>query len=388
MKCKNRAAGCEWSGELSDLKAHLRRSCAYVFVECSIGCGDLLMRGDLEGHVEHHCFMRTVRCKYCDQPGAYEVIVDEHYESCPSVPVACPNGCSAGAVFPRAELSAHAAVCPVEPVTCTFSELGCGELVARKDLSSHLNAEQGSHLSLMQSAIVGIRQSLDGLRSDAEGLREELQQSRRGQEELNKALKSLPSQAQTPPTPVPQAKPSPALGESPGRLTVMEQHLEAHTKLSATNPFLPVVIKMEGFARLRHSRETWYSKPFYTAPLGYRLCLCVYADGCCSGSGTHLSVFVHVMRGPFDSRLEWPIGEEVMVSLQNQCSDAHHWEVDCGFWEDTPAHVCARVTSSGASRAKRGSGSPTFCPLTKLQSSAAPRHCHYLRRDCLFFEVR
>ena len=46
--------------------------------------------------------------------------------------------------------------------------------------------------------------------------------------------------------------------------------------------------------------------PFFTHPHGYRLCLQVFPNGYRRGKGTHVSLFMYVMQGPFDSLLKWP----------------------------------------------------------------------------------
>lgn len=52
MKCKNSAAGCGWTGKVSELKSHLQ-SCAWVLVRCPIrGCSEQLARHSLEQHVD------------------------------------------------------------------------------------------------------------------------------------------------------------------------------------------------------------------------------------------------------------------------------------------------------------------------------------------------
>ena len=44
----------------------------------------------------------------------------------------------------------------------------------------------------------------------------------------------------------------------------------------------------------------------------------VYANGYGDGKGTHVSVFVCMMKGEFDSHLQWPFKGEVKVQLVNQ----------------------------------------------------------------------
>ena len=82
---------------------------------------------------------------------------------------------------------------------------------------------------------------------------------------------------------------------------------------------------MVGFANLKHNKEQWYSKPFLAFNEGYQVCLRVYADGFGDGKGTHVSVFLHLMKGAHDDELEqsghWPLRGTFTVELLNQLSD-------------------------------------------------------------------
>ena len=63
---------------------------------------------------------------------------------------------------------------------------------------------------------------------------------------------------------------------------------------------------MIDFEQQKAEGDNWYSPSFYTHPRGYRMCLRVYADGNDDGKGTHVSVFVRLMRGEHDNYLKWP----------------------------------------------------------------------------------
>ncbi len=61
-------------------------------------------------------------------------------------------------------------------------------------------------------------------------------------------------------------------------------------------------IVMDNFEQHKRDDDSWFSPPVYTHPQGYKICLRVDANG----SGTHVSVGVHFMRGEFDDSLKWP----------------------------------------------------------------------------------
>lgn len=61
-----------------------------------------------------------------------------------------------------------------------------------------------------------------------------------------------------------------------------------------------------------------YSPPFYTSPHGYRLCLRAYLYGDGVGKGTHISLFVVLMKSEYDDILSWPFKHRVTLSIINQ----------------------------------------------------------------------
>ena len=59
------------------------------------------------------------------------------------------------------------------------------------------------------------------------------------------------------------------------------------------------------------------------------MCLGVFPGGNGEGRGTHVSLFVHLMRGDNDSELKWPFRGSVVVELLNQQADHTHYRLDC-----------------------------------------------------------
>ncbi len=50
----------------------------------------------------------------------------------------------------------------------------------------------------------------------------------------------------------------------------------------------------------------------------YRVCVRVYLNGDGIGGVTHLSVFLVLMHGEFDTLLQWPFRQQVTVTLQGE----------------------------------------------------------------------
>ena len=61
-----------------------------------------------------------------------------------------------------------------------------------------------------------------------------------------------------------------------------------------------------------------FSLPFYTGRYGFKMCLRLYILGDGIGKNTHMSLFFVIMRGEFDSILQWPFTHKVTFKLINQ----------------------------------------------------------------------
>ena len=58
------------------------------------------------------------------------------------------------------------------------------------------------------------------------------------------------------------------------------------------------------------------------------MCLRVDPNGQGNATGTHVSIFVCMMQGPFDTQLKWPFRGAIAVEILNQfCDDKHHFHV-------------------------------------------------------------
>ena len=56
------------------------------------------------------------------------------------------------------------------------------------------------------------------------------------------------------------------------------------------------------------------------------MCLRIDANGWGIGRGTHVSVSVFMMKGEFDSHLQWPFKGEVTVQLVNQREGGENYD--------------------------------------------------------------
>ena len=133
-------------------------------------------------------------------------------------------------------------------------------------------------------------------------------------------------------------------------------------KHDAHSAALPCIRTFDNFSVYKKTNATWWSQPFYTsAKNGYKLQLKVYANGDRSGAGTHLSLFVYLMKGEHDDKLSWPFNDNITVQLLNWRSDNGHKEMTIRF-HIAPLQNCQKVSGAPSG----GFGSGQFISHTQL----------------------
>ena len=75
IKCSNHAEGCQWTGELEALKAHLKsdKGCGFVIIRCPNRCIRTCLRKDLDKHLSE-CSLRPYQCEHCGLIDTYQGI--------------------------------------------------------------------------------------------------------------------------------------------------------------------------------------------------------------------------------------------------------------------------------------------------------------------------
>ena len=114
------------------------------------------------------------------------------------------------------------------------------------------------------------------------------------------------------------------------------------------------------------------------------MCLKVYAIGNSKGAGTHVSVYVYLMRGENDNELKWPFQGDITIQLLNQKRGQEHVEHLIHFDGCAITAGCAARVTSGE-YATYGGGMAHFITHTAVESSTGT--IQYLHNDCLKWRV-
>jgi len=140
-----RGNGCKWSGALSERDEHLKNDCAFVEVQCgSAGCYSKVQRAQLADH-EAACEHREVGCEKC--PARFTAREsDQHQLTCTGVEIECLLGC--GTKVRRGDLVEHEQECGEVVVCCQFAEHGCQVRGKRRKISEHEEEATSVHLQL------------------------------------------------------------------------------------------------------------------------------------------------------------------------------------------------------------------------------------------------
>lgn len=134
------------------------------------------------------------------------------------------------------------------------------------------------------------------------------------------------------------------------------------------------VYKLTNFAALKG--KFWSSPVFYAAS-GHAFQLRAYPSGILTGTETHLSIMVYLMKTEKDAELVWPVWANLSVELLNQLSDEKHYEIVAKMNSSCSSQPLQRYHSSLIFQ--------QFLPHGKLDFDH--HSCQYLKDDCLYFRI-
>ena len=140
------------------------------------------------------------------------------------------------------------------------------------------------------------------------------------------------------------------------------------------------------FTKRKQFNNEYYSPPFYSHPHGYKLCIKVYANGHHSAKETHVSVYALLIKGEYDSVLDWPFQGDIIVELINWKEDKNHLSHTIVFNQHTQLKLSSRVTEGDISQHGWGSHHDAFPHSSLLYNPVTSTE--HLHDDCLRFRVR
>ena len=306
MKCENAERGCQWTGTVGTSDDHTA-SCQYNLVPCPNNCNEdngdgqfLLIWKDMEGHLKTECMKRAYKCLHCGEEGTFASIMEDHDKVCTKKPVACPNknnGCTLS--MEKMKMEEHViSDCGYTEIACVYESLGCGVRMLRKDKTAHEKEDREKHMKLSLATVTSLSEQL-------QTLTERHEKESKQHEDDHKKLSEI--------------------------VRLQDEQLKLLIDQNKTLSGEAVVFKVPAYASKKIKNYIFFSPPFYTHPGGYKMRVLVVANGHGEAKGTHMSVFVELLQGQYDSQLHWPFLGDITYELLNQLRDFYHHKVVSTF---------------------------------------------------------
>ena len=73
------------------------------------------------------------------------MVYNSHYAVCDHYPLNCPNECGVSGIM-RKDMTSHRKTCPRESFDCPYKQIGCTEVIMRKDMESHMVVNTQRHM--------------------------------------------------------------------------------------------------------------------------------------------------------------------------------------------------------------------------------------------------
>ena len=335
--CTYKDRGCDWNGVLGSLEQHtdpVKGTCPYTVVRCTWRCAEAIERRFLREHEEKSCSNRPWYVCFEDHnlrkfAEKFEVVASENTRLRTEI----------------AELSTKL------ETACTSNRSLKEEIEVLKSQQRAGSWERADMMS-----------KLNSITTCVDNLKQELQE-----------LKSVPREQSLP-------EDSGEQDEAAAIPTLEEAFIASETEVAV----VPFRFEIKKFTKKKKHGVEWYSPPFYTHERGYKMCVRVDPNGIMNGKGTHLSVYVYLMRGEYDEDLKWPFQGVIVVRLLNQLRDGGHHEKTVDFLDSVEDRTSNRVTIGNKSM--RGQGFSQFIAHICLKLDTMQNQL-YLKDDCLKFEV-
>ncbi|UYV61309.1 TRAF4 [Cordylochernes scorpioides] len=326
--CPQRRARCEACGA-TDLTAFMLEdhaaTCQYEPVYCENKCGAKVQRRAMSKHRNTECTKRLVACRYCTKEFVFDTlqivdtcVVQNHTAKCPRYLVPCPNHCEATKI-PREDLDSHLKDhCTAVILSCAFKDMGCRFKGTWQTLDQHQDDQHKSHLVMLCNLVSRQQSQISALRS---------------------ALH--------------------------------------HLSLNTTGTLVWRIPEVS----LRMADKDGYeirSPIFSTSQYGYRMMATVFLNGNGPGEGTHVSVYIKLMPGDFDSLLKWPFSHPVSFTLYDQTHEKP-CHISESFVPDPSWHNFQRPSKEPDAL---GFGFPRFVSHETLKKR------NYIKDDTLFIKVK
>lgn len=342
--CPHKEKGCEWTGELREVKNHLNKQ----------PTTDSLLKG---------CQFQEILCEVCQSHQCERQLMEDHVSN----------------------------RCPEREIKCEYHYVGCDFKGLQVELDGHTSEAMNVHLSLLakfvqsslsqkDNEIKQLKEELKQELAEKDNKIEELKEKLKQQKDINEVQKQQNTEhfQEVRQLCIERAYESRQLKRRisqhwtllmcillvvGGIDSYLYQALDSEVDLSLLScgqhlseervdalcikrigmqiqqirsevhylgeqidfRILPLNLYLTHLRWGNDSKNRWVSMPFYTHQGGYKMCLVVYvAESEISLAGRNISVYIHRMNGRHDDQLDWPPNLSLKVTLFKQSSNNCH----------------------------------------------------------------
>ena len=276
-----------------------------------------------------------------------------HTQTCTFVPVSCPNGCTSSGKFLLEHLDHHLRECPNRLYTCAH----CGKYGTYTSITE-------AHDKVCPKKVVACLQC--GHLLERWMITEHKRTSCKV-EEVPRLKQSTGCEVTMTWKEIQQ------FGERDGKVHLDTPQVEDQIRMLMHGE--PLTIALPGYSKLKINEQRFYTKAFYTHER-YKMRVVVDPNGTGQANGTYVSLLIEILKGRYDSELQWPLRGTVTIVLLNQLSSNYHHEQS--------VHLMSPCCSEGGIIA---SSIEYFISHKELSHDSAS-HVKYLVKDTLLFRIK
>ena len=263
IRCRWRQLGCAWEGELGQLQEHIHprvgskgKGCGYVIIECVYKCGDRFER---------------------------RMIQDHELDACPRRPMEVQMSRLAR----KFEASLRA------------NEKKLNEVIAENEAIRAENQSTKAEIQALHTENKAIRAEVEAIHAENRSVKAENERLTKHITELEKEQEGTKQKARQ-------------IEEKHDNL---ERELDTRIVPAPVPPFYFSIVNYDHYKKVDYR---WKSPSFYSHLGRYKLYCAVYPNGEGNAKGTHLSLYVYIMRGEYDDQLKWPFNRVVTIAMFNR----------------------------------------------------------------------
>ena len=339
----------------------------------------MILRKDLEKHLTEQCMNRDYKCQHRGKKDTFANITGIHDDTCEKKVLPCPNADCPDSMQ-RAKIKQHLVNdCEHTVISCKYEGIGCDVKMKRKDMGAH-EQDDKAHLHQALTTVVKLKEYTTKLSIGFFCLFVVVvwssfllynENTKTVQDRLQSATETLTSMKEAVQDRLQSATETITSMKEENKAVQDRLQSATETITSMQKKLKSVLFKIINYEKKKKNNEVFSSQSFYT---GYNMYIKVHPNGVGDGEGTHVSVFVHILKGDNDDNLKWPFIGTVKIELLNQLEDNNHHLMTVPFNQEEDAHVGSAW------------GYRWFTPHSKLTHDLV-NNTQYLKDDTLYFRV-